>query len=457
MGADVLESRFSPRFQQLCWYEYVVIAVVAVALVGYLPMVVRRVVVHGFGDVQVFFRAGWAIWSGYPLYDVVDSHSWSYHYPPTFAFLMGLFADPMPGFPKPAWSLSYPVSIALWYVISAIAMLAALHVWARGLERFAVGPFDQRQWNGWWALRLGPMLALLPFIGDGFGRGQPTSILLLSMVGFLVLYVRGHTHAAALMLAIGATIKIFPAALLIIPLLRRDLKVIFATGIYGLLLLVAVPVLCVGPAATVDLYHAMWNDHLRGIVSGAPNAKIAAEITFTSYDMLSVGAMLTRIAAGGLPASAMLPGWAGAAQFALNSVILFALVGLGYGRFWRWGGAQPPPLSYDVLLAGAVICAALPVMLSTSQPNYVAFAAPLVAVFQLKSWRDDGKVRVPVSLLAWSCVLWVGMIVIEVEFWRPLRVVGLMTPLLLGLVGWGLFCLSRRSQEDDVGVNAEGN
>jgi hypothetical protein len=67
---------------------------------------VRKAVWLGQGDVEVFFRAGWAIWTGYPLYQIIDHHGWTYHYPPTFALLMGLFANPLQGYPQPWWAAS---------------------------------------------------------------------------------------------------------------------------------------------------------------------------------------------------------------------------------------------------------------------------------------------------------------------------------------------------------------
>lgn len=442
-----MDSHFSPRFRQLHGYEYVVIAAVACVIAGFLPIVIRRVTVQGFGDVLVFFRAGWAVWADYPLYAVTDHHGWSYHYPPTFAILMGLFADPLPGYPKPSWSLPLHASVALWYCVSVAAMGWALHVWARALERCGMQQFRQDAWNGWWALRLGPFLALLPFIGDGFGRGQPTAVVLLSMAGFLALYLRGRIRAAAFVLAVGIAIKMFPVVLLLLPLLRRDLRAIVATALWTLALLILFPMLCVGPATTFDLYAAMWNDHLRGILSGVPSAAVAAEITFTSYDMLSVGAMLARLAVNGLPETAALPGWANAAQLAADLAFVGALVGIGHRRFWRWGRAQPQ-LPYALLIAGATVCAALPVMLSVSQPNYVALAAPLVAIAQVESWRRCGQVAPSLGLVAWSALAWIGMVTTETPIWHPLQVLGLTTPALIGLVGWGLYCLARQPLQD---------
>jgi hypothetical protein len=436
-----LRPQFAPRLRTLHWYEIALIAAVALALCIFLPIVVKRVL-QGFGDVQMFFRAGWAVWTGYPLYEVADHHGWTYHYPPTFALLMGPFAEPLDGFARPAWALSLQASVAVWYALSAIAILAALDLWARALARFAPQSLAQDRWNGWWLLRLGALTALLPFFGDGLGRGQPTALVLLTMVGFLVAYFRGRIYLAACALAFGFTIKLFPLALLIFPLLRRDFRTVLATAGFSLVFLVVVPVLFLGPAYVMELYAALWSEHLSGVLTGVPAPKIAAEITFTSYDMISVGAMLARIGAGGLPQTDALPAYATAGQLAFNAIFIAALLALGHGRFWRLKGPQPAP-SGALLIGGALLCAALPVMLSVSQPNYVAFAAPLFAVVQLETWRKAGRVRAAPLLIGWMALMWLGMIASEGWVWGPLQTVGLVTPSLVLLLLWGLICLRR--------------
>jgi hypothetical protein len=65
--------------------EWFSVALIAIAVLAFLPIVVWKAVDLGQGDVQVFFRAGWAVWTGYPLYEVADHHGWTYHYPPFFA------------------------------------------------------------------------------------------------------------------------------------------------------------------------------------------------------------------------------------------------------------------------------------------------------------------------------------------------------------------------------------
>lgn len=436
-----MNRQFAPRLRHLHWYEIALIGVVALALCIYLPIVVRRSAVQGLGDVQVFFRAGWAVWTGYPLYEVADHHGWTYHYPPLFALLMGPFGLPLDGYPKPFWALSLPMSVAVWYTLSVAALLMAVDWWARALERGAP-VLAETTWSGWWMLRLGPIAALMPFLGDGFGRGQPSALVLLTMVAFLVLYRRGRIYSAAFALALGFTIKLFPLALLLFPLLRRDVKTILATAGFSVVLLFVVPMLCLGPAEVVKLYTAMWTQHLSGIFTGAPNDKIAAEITFTSFDMLSIGAMLARIGAGGLPADDKLPAFATFGQLAFDAAFAGALLWFGHGRFWRLRGPQPP-VSDALLIGGAIMCAALPVLLSVSQPNYVAFAAPLVAVVMIDGWRRSGEVKTVPMLVAWAGVMWLGMFATEGGLWEPLRIVGLATPALVVLLGWGFVCLRR--------------
>ena len=116
--------------------EWVAIAFVVALTLLFLPMVVWKTVALGQGDVQVFFRAGRAIWTGYPLYEVADHHGWTYHYPPTFALFMGPFANPLPDHPRPWWALPYPAAVAVWYLVNSACLLLALHVWANALERY---------------------------------------------------------------------------------------------------------------------------------------------------------------------------------------------------------------------------------------------------------------------------------------------------------------------------------
>ncbi|MGO9048815.1 MAG: glycosyltransferase family 87 protein [Xanthobacteraceae bacterium] len=409
--------------------EWVAAAVVAVLILSFLPIVVRKTVWLGQGDVQVFFRAGWAIWTGYPLYQITDHHGWTYHYPPTFALLMGPFANPLPDHPQPWLALPFPAAVAVWYLINVVCLLLALHVWANAVERSrpieAKAGYLQRHW----ALTLGPLMALLPFIGDGLARGQPTPVLLLLIVLFLALYVEKRVAAASFAFSLAVTIKIFPVMLFVIPLLRRDWTFMLWTVGWSFFLLIVLPVVCVGPAETFDLYRAMLTEHLLGIISGAMSHEIASQVSPGAFSNIGIGALVARIATGDAFYSAPLPQWASDIQFLFNAAVVAVIVLVGRGGFWNVRGAQPAD-GYRVLVAGAVLSAALPLMIPSAGPQYVTVAVPLMTVLLAETWRRKGAEIVTEVMIAWSIAAWLSMIVLEVP-WAWLKLIGPMTWVLL--------------------------
>ena len=423
--------------------EWVAIVTSATLALLYLPVVVWRTVVHGHGDVQVFFRAGWAIWTGYPLYEVTDNHGWSYHYPPTFALLMGPFANPLPGYPQPALAMPYAVSVAVWYVLNFLCLILSLHLWAGALERYAPIQARPGYWQGAWMLRLGPFLALLPFVGGGLERGQPSPILLLLIAAFFILYIENRAASAAFALALAITIKVFPIALAILPSLRRDWRFIFWTTGWCLFLLIGPPIICLGPTATLTLYRAMWVEHLAGIISGSMSTSLAKEISPGAYATVSVGAMVARLAAGDAFYASPLPGWASGIQYLFDAVVVSAIAILGRGGFWNLRGAQPAR-GYPMLVASAVLFAAMPLMISVSKPNYVTFAVPLMAVFIIEAWRRARRQVVTGRMIGWTLIAWLSMATLELPLWSWIKIVGPMTWALL-LLGPASLSLVRRS------------
>jgi Glycosyltransferase family 87 len=411
--------------------ELAAAAAIAVLILAFLPIVVRKAVWLGQGDVQVFFRAGWAIWTGYPLYQVFDHHGWTYHYPPTFALFMGLFANPLPDYSQPWWALPFPAAVAVWYLINVACLLAALHIWANALERArpieAKAGYFQRPW----ALVFGPLLALLPFIGDGLARGQPAPVLLLLIVLFLARYVEKRTAAASFALSLAFAIKIFPIVLAVIPLVRRDWRFLLWTAAWSVFLLIVSPVVCVGPAQTLDLYRAMFTEHLLGIVSGAMSHEIASQVSPGAFSNIGIGALVARLAAGDAFYSAPLPQWASDVQFAFNAAVVAAVVFVGRGGFWNIRGPQPAD-GYPLLVAGAVLSAALPLMIPSAGPQYVTVAVPLITVLLIETWRRHGAEIVTPTIVVWSIAAWLSMIVQEVP-WAPLKLIGPMSLVLLVL------------------------
>jgi hypothetical protein len=412
--------------------EWLAIAFVAGLMLLFLPLVLWKVVWLGQGDTQVLFRAGWAIWTGYPLYQVTDHHGWTIHYPPTFSLFMGPFANPLPGYPQPAWALPFPAAVAVWYLINAACLLLAVHVWANTLERYRPAKLRPGFLQGPWLLRIGPIVALLPFIGDALARGQPAPVVLLLIVLFLALYAEKRPAAASFAFALAATIKVFPLLLAVLPLLRRDWKFLFWSAGWFVVLLIGLPALCLGPTATLDLLRAAYTEHLAGIISGAMSTKLASEVSPGAYSAIGVGSVAARIAAGGAFNSAPLPVWASAIQFLFNAVVVVAVCIAGRGGFWNWRGAAPATF-YPLLVAGAVLAAATPLLISFAGPSYVPYAVPLMAVFMMETWRRAGEEVVTATMIGWAFLAWMSMIALEVP-WDWLKILGPQTWALL-LIG----------------------
>ena len=113
------------------------VALAALGMIIVLIMTLIEVLARGRGDAQVFFRAGWAIWTGHDIYNVTDDHGWSCHYPPFFALLMAPFANAPHGVELPWWAAPFPLAIILWYFIGVAALAAAAHTFAKTIGRRA--------------------------------------------------------------------------------------------------------------------------------------------------------------------------------------------------------------------------------------------------------------------------------------------------------------------------------
>jgi hypothetical protein len=206
--------------------------------------------------------------------------------------------------------------------------------------------------------------------------------------------------------------------LAVIPFMRRDWKFMLWTAGWCAFLLVVLPAVCVGPAETLDLYRAMFTEHLLGIVSGAMSREIASQVSPGAFSNIGIGALVARIAAGDAFYSRPLPQWASDIHVR---------------------GPQPAD-GYPVLIAGAVLSAALPLMIPSAGPQYVTVAVPLMTVLLAETWRHKGAEVVTGVMVVWSIAAWLSMIVQEVP-WAWLKLIGPMTWVLLALAPPSLWLL----------------
>jgi hypothetical protein len=229
-------------------------------------------------DVQVYFRAAWAVRTGHDPYTVADDNNWHYNYPPFSAIVLAPLADAPPGYDR-AGLVPYGFSVGLWYVLSLLALAWGVHVLARALEeelpegRRPV-PYGRR----WWRLRLVPVFGCLPPVALTLNRGQVNLFVLAALCAALAGLLRGRRTRAGLWLAGAACVKVIPAFLALLPLLRRDRRCL-AGGAAGLALgLGVLPVAVLGPSLTAE-YYREWAEALApGLGLGDSQAR-AGELT----------------------------------------------------------------------------------------------------------------------------------------------------------------------------------
>lgn len=239
------------------------------------------------GDLGVYLRAGWAVrQGGAELYTITDDNGWHYSYPPLFAILMAPLADPPRGAPTHGM-VPYPVSVALCYALNLLCLALAVHLLATALERASPHAEVRARRAGtlrWWLLRLLPVLLFLPPVGHTLMRGQANIVLLLLLCGMIAALMRGQSLRAGLWLAGAICLKIFPAFLLLVPLVRRDRRCLAGCGLGLVVGLALVPAVVLGPARTVRCYRelrAALVEPALGVGQDQSRAKELIEVTAT--------------------------------------------------------------------------------------------------------------------------------------------------------------------------------
>ncbi len=230
-------------------------------------------------DIDCFLRAAWAVRNGIDIYSVTETNGWHYNYPPLFAIAMTPLASPPPG-TKERGVLPFPVSVAIWYVLSVGFLWGGVHWMANALAR-ASGAVDatKRFSRPWWAWRIGPILLCLMSVGRTLGRGQSNTLVLLFFCGMIALLLERRRFRSGLCLAGAICLKVFPAFLLVYSAAKRDFRSLAGTfvGLFGGLVLI--PLLVFGPAGTLATYRQFDHVTLRpGLRMGTDTTR-ARELT----------------------------------------------------------------------------------------------------------------------------------------------------------------------------------
>jgi hypothetical protein len=281
----------TPRLTGLSFVQRCGLAVLVTAflLFGVVTEWRSAFLTHHRTDLQVYLRAAWAVRANADLYKVTDDNNWHYHYPPLFAILMTPLADAPPG-AAPLIAVPFPVSVALWYVLSVGFLVAGVHWLAQALEDTSPG-FAARTPPGcraWWALRVLPIVACLPPVWGALARGQVNLLLVALLCGMGAAILRGRRTQAGLWLAGAICLKVFPAFLLIYPLWRRDLRCLAGCAAGLAIGLGAIPAAVFGPSQTLAYYQEWTNVLVRpGLGQGEDHTRDKELITTTATDSQS--------------------------------------------------------------------------------------------------------------------------------------------------------------------------
>jgi hypothetical protein len=283
--------------QPLALWQKMGLMALAVLMLGFGGLVVYRTAYARtrINDVQVFFRAAWAVRTGHDPYTTPDDHGWHYLYPPLLAIVLEPLADAPPGHSRQGL-LPFGVSVGIWYGLALGMTFLAAHVLADAVERTSSDP----AWRGqprfcrrWWALRLVAVLACLPALGRSLMRGQVGALILLLLCLMGAELLRGRRFRAGLWLAGAICIKVIPGLLLLAPLWRRDFKMLSGAGAGLLLGLVLVPVLTLGPARSWDCYRSLERQVIAPGLAGDTGGTTGQELTgVTSTDTNSPMAVI---------------------------------------------------------------------------------------------------------------------------------------------------------------------
>src|SRR5229473_817054 len=172
------ESAASNRVSRLERYALILFAV---AVVAFGPVVEFRsaFLTHRRTDLDVYLRAAWAVRTAQDPYKITDDHGWHYHYPPLFAIVMVPLADPPPNADR-SWSVPFPVSVGVWYLLNLCFLATGVHLLASVVESQPSSTQSPVQLGSrrWWALRVIPIVTCIAPVGHTLMRGEVNLLLL---------------------------------------------------------------------------------------------------------------------------------------------------------------------------------------------------------------------------------------------------------------------------------------
>lgn len=392
-------------------------------------------------DAGVYLRAGWAARTGSDIYSISDDRGLHYVYPPLLALAMIPLADPPCGQSRAGY-LPYEVSIGIWYVLTLMIGFSGGHILAKALEETSDDTIVQGQppfCRRWWALRILPILILLPAIGRSQMRGQVGLLIAFLLCGTTASLLRGKRFRAGLWLAGAISVKMIPAFLLLLPLGRRDWKMLSGTAIGLMVGMILIPVCMMGPYRTMAAYESFYQEVLLPGISADTEGSRGKELTgITSTDSNAPMAVLHNIM---YPRRENRPNLIATSVRIAHWIIaglltIITLYATGTKKAGRWFTGRIEATPTEAMSLGALLLVmfiASPVF----HPHYVSMAIPLVTVMISVIWDRHSYTNFPIGwkLLFGFLILSHALTSIDRGLFFFLRDFGLV--LLSTLLLWG--------------------
>jgi len=434
-----------PADRHLYRWEKAAVALLAVLAVAFGGLTLLRSAYQHTRktDYGVYARAAWAVRADHDPYRVTDDNGWHYVYPPPFVLMFLPLADPPAGADRTGY-LSYPLGVLLWYGIGVLLLGYALHTFA------AVCLPDAKRWSRrWWYARLLPFDVCVAGLGFTLARGQANILLVALIAGAFAAAMRARPIRAGAFLAGAACLKVFPALLILFPVVRREWRA--AVGYVGgaAVLLLVLPALAWGPAGAIRLNARFLQlvvapGLFESETQSAADKLLAKELhNMTAKDSQSFVATLhywrysdtaTRPAAPDPDTRA--------AHWLLSalSIGVTVLVGMRLRR------GQPAASDWLVFL-GCLIAVML-LVVPVSHFHYYAILTPLAAGLVCRSLANDPRRAVPDSATLAVLTLWAlatSVPLLDFAICERMRTGGVGPVATLLLWAFGVGTLTRRT------------
>ena len=344
-------------------------------------------------DFTVYREAGLAVWNGTNIYEVQNIRGWMFSSLPIFAVFMMPFA-----------LVSVFWGALIWYALSVVMVGASARLAAR-LARQVIPacPVDE-----FWLMLLAVVLTL-PLTMSGITRGQPSLLVMLLVTLTVVCHRQQRDWLAGFCLVGAIAIKVFPGLLIVYFLLKRKFRMLAATAVWAVVLLLVVPSATFGIRGNFNLLRQWYHTvAVSAFDSAAQGARFQQTFDTRIARNQSVKAIVTRWYARCLPTNLQLTERSMTGNHIAMGINL-ALLAIAAWSCGRGGGRIPEP-ARTVLQLCTVIPLALFVSPVAWNHYYTVLVIPLTVGAGFALAKADSPSR---RIFRWGVGGWVVLSVLS--------------------------------------------